>query len=113
VLGISPARLPEVIAWMPARQRPEAAALARWAAEVLDSQPEPVAAEPIPAAGSLSTDLVIDLAIGGCECVVCGSRHAIPRPQLPLKSMVCDQCWPVIAAELGADTGGVDEGAAA
>jgi hypothetical protein len=92
---------------------PLAAALARWAAEILDSQPEPVAAEPIPAVGSLSTDLLTDLAIGGCDCVVCGSRQAIPRAQLPLKSMVCEQCWPVIAADLGADTGGVDEWVAA
>jgi len=87
--------------------------LARWAAEILDSQPEPVAAEPIPAVGSLSTDLLTDLAIGGCDCVVCGSRQAIARAQLPLKSMVCEQCWPVIAADLGADTGGVNQWVAA
>jgi hypothetical protein len=89
---------------------PLAAALACWAAKILDAQPQPSAAEPIAAAGALSTDLLIDLAINeGCECVLCESRQAIPRPQLPLKSMVCDQCWPVIAAELGADSAGLDQ----
>jgi hypothetical protein len=92
---------------------PLAAALARWAAEILDSQPEPVAAEPIPAVGSLSTDLLTDLAIGGCDCVVCRSRSALARAQLPLKSMVCEQCWPVIAADLGAGPGGVNQWVAA
>jgi len=27
--------------------------------------------------------------------------------------MVCEQCWPVIAADLGADTGGVNQWVAA
>ena len=51
----------------------------------------------------------MDLAIGGCQCAVCGSRRATPRPQLPLKSMVCDQCWPVIAAELRCDERAADD----
>ena len=38
--------------------------------------------------------------IKGCECVVCGSHRGTPRAELPLKSMVCEQYWPVIAAEL-------------
>lgn len=61
--------------------------------------------EPVPAVTSLSTDLLIDLAIsGGCDCVVCGSEGGVYRPELPLKSManVCDQCWPHIAADLAA-----------
>ena len=91
---------------------PLAAALARWAQDVLEQhQPETVAAEPVPAAASLSAELLMDLAIsGGCDCLVCGSHRATARPQLPLKSMVCDQCWPLIAAELVEDSGGdVDE----
>ena len=88
---------------------PLADALARWATEVLDRRPEPVAVEPVPAAGSISSDLLMDLAIGGCQCAVCGSRRATPRPQLPLKSMVCDQCWPVIAAELRCDERAADD----
>jgi hypothetical protein len=84
---------------------PLADALARWAGELLAGQPEIVEAAPVAAAGSISTDPLMDLAIGGgCECVVCGSHRATARPQLPLTSMVCDQCWPVIAAELRDDT---------
>ena len=50
----------------------------------------------------------MELAIsGGCSCVVCGSDRGIHRPELPLKAMsiVCERCWPHIAAELaeGAD----------
>ena len=82
---------------------PLAAALARWAANTLDDHREPVAAEAIPVPQPTNTDLFIDTAIGGCECVVCGSHQAIPRPQLPLKSMVCGQCWPQIAAELSVE----------
>ncbi|MET0993475.1 MAG: hypothetical protein ABWY20_05025 [Mycobacterium sp.] len=88
---------------------PLADALARWATEVLDGRPDPVAVQPVPAAGSISSDLLMDLAIGGCQCVVCGSRRATPRPQLPLKSMVCEQCWPVIAAELCGDERAADD----
>ena len=55
-------------------------------------------------ASGCSADLLMDLAIGNCDCTVCGSRRATERPQLPLKSMVCDQCWPVIAAELAEDS---------
>lgn len=75
-------------------------ALTRWAADVLGEESEPAADQRVPAVTSLSTDLLMDLAIGNCDCVVCGSHSAIRRPQLPLQSMVCDQCWPVIAAEL-------------
>lgn len=94
-------------------QMPLAAALRRWAADTLASQQaEPAALQTVPATGALSTDLLMDLAIsGGCECVVCGSHRATMRPELPLKSMVCDHCWPVIAAELA--TGDTDEWAAA
>lgn len=89
---------------------PLAEALARWAEDVLDRQPEPVEPGPVPAAGSINTDLLMELAIAGCDCVVCGSRQASPRSQLPLKSMVCEQCWPVIAAELNdGSTADVDE----
>jgi hypothetical protein len=84
-----------------------AAALARWAQDVLAAQePKAVAAEHV--ATSLSTDLLMELAIsGGCSCVVCGSDRGIHRPELPLKAMatVCDHCWPHIAADLAADTG--------
>ena len=93
-------------------EMPLTAALARWAEDILaDHEPETVVAEQVPNATSLSTDLLMDLAIsGGCSCVVCGSDRGIYRPELPLKTMatVCDQCWPHIAAELagaaGADT---------
>ena len=90
-------------------EMPLAAALARWAEDILTAhEPEAVVGEPFPAVSSLSTDLLIDLAIWGCDCVVCGSRPGTVRAELPLKSMVCDQCWAHIAAELaeGAD---VDE----
>lgn len=74
--------------------------LTRWATDVLGEEPEPAAALQLRACTSLSTDLLLDLAVGNCDCVVCGSNDATERPQLPLKSKVCDQCWPVIAAEL-------------
>ncbi|MEX7474259.1 hypothetical protein AB4Z39_31685 [Mycobacterium adipatum] len=87
-------------------EMPLADALARWAGDILaDHRPEPVVVEPVPAVTSLSTDLLMDLAIsGGCGCVVCGSRRGVYRPELPLKAManVCDLCWPQIAAELAA-----------
>ena len=59
-------------------EMPLTAALARWAEDVLaDYEPETVVAEQVPAATSLSTDLLMDLAIsGGCNCVVCGSDRA-------------------------------------
>ncbi|OFJ52149.1 hypothetical protein BEL07_18890 [Mycolicibacterium grossiae] len=87
-------------------EMPLAEALARWAGDTLaDHRPEPVAVESVPALTSLSSDLLMDLAIsGGCDCVVCGSGRGIYRPELPLKAManVCDQCWPHIAADLAA-----------
>lgn len=85
---------------------PLAEALTRWSDDVLASyepEPESVELQPIPAATSLSADLLMDLAIsGGCSCVMCGSDRGVFRPQLPLKSMatVCDRCWPHIAADL-------------
>ena len=58
-------------------EMPLAAALARWVEDILGAhttEPEPVVVEPSWAVGSLSTDLLMDLAIsGGCSCVVCGS----------------------------------------
>lgn len=81
-------------------QLPLADGLTRWAEEVLGREPRTAAAKHIPAATSLSTELLIDRAIGKCECVVCAAPGAVERPQLPLRSMVCDQCWPVIAAQL-------------
>lgn len=87
-------------------EMPLAEGLARWAGDILaDHRPEPVAVEPVSALTSLSSDLLMDLAInGGCDCVVCGSGRGIYRPELPLKAManVCDQCWPHIAADLAA-----------
>ena len=88
-------------------EMPLAEALARWAGDILANQrPEPAVVEPVSAVTSLSTDLLMDLAIsGGCDCVVCGSGRGVYRPELPLKAManVCDQCWPHIAAELAAE----------
>lgn len=82
------------------------AALARWAGDILAQyEPKPVVNEPVRAASSLSTELLMDLAIsGGCNCVVCGSDRGTYRPELPLKAMatVCNQCWPHIAADLAA-----------
>lgn len=83
-------------------QMPLAAALTRWSRDILDAPPaKTVEPQSVPETSALSTDLLMDLAIsGGSDCVVCGSHRATMRPQLPLKSVVCDQCWPVIAAEL-------------
>ncbi|MEE3755236.1 hypothetical protein [Mycobacterium intracellulare] len=76
-------------------------ALTRWAGEMLGDEISTAAGEQVPATTSLSADLLMDLAInGGCKCLVCGSHRATARLELPLKSMVCDQCWPMIAAEL-------------
>lgn len=98
-------------------QLPLAAALERWVRDVLgaragSSEAEPGLPEPAggignygevePARRGAGRDLFIDLAIGDCDCVVCGSRQATARPELPLKSTVCDQCWPLIAADLSA-----------
>jgi hypothetical protein len=107
-------------------QMPLAAALAHWASEIIQagySAAEPAdegittAAEdygPVePGRKSLKPDLLIELAIGDCDCVVCGSRQATARPQLPLKSMVCDQCWPVIAADLATPAAAQDPEVAA
>ena len=56
-------------------EMPLTAALARWAEDILAAhEPEAVVAEQVPAASSLSTDLLMELAISGCDCVVCGSR---------------------------------------
>lgn len=90
---------------------PLVAGLMRWAGDVLGDEPTTEAAERMPATASLSADLLMDLAIGTCDCVVCGSPNAPQRPQLPLRAMstVCDQCWPVIAAEL-AQASDIDEG---
>ena len=67
--------------------------------------------EPVPAAASLSTDLLMDLAISGAAAAWCADLgRGTYRAQLPLKSMVCDQCWPHIAAELaGAAGADIDE----
>ncbi|WP_307857463.1 hypothetical protein [Mycobacterium sp. SM1] len=92
---------------------PLAAALARWVAEVLGPQPEEVAGQPVAEGATRHTDLLTDLAIAGCQCVVCGSQEAIARPQLPLKSVVCDRCWQVIASEMDANNSGADKRAVA
>ncbi|OBK13610.1 hypothetical protein [Mycobacterium sp. 1245852.3] len=86
-------------------QMPLAAALTRWADEILaHSTTNPVAVDGVSTAATIGTDLLMDLAIsGGRQCMLCGSHRATMRPELPLKSMVCDQCWPVIAAELAGD----------
>ena len=60
---------------------PLAAALARWAADIVASQEsESTVLDAIASPGALSTDLLMDLAIsGGCDCVVCGSHRATMR----------------------------------
>jgi len=66
-----------------------------WAAFMRPAQPE--------AEVTVTCD-PIHPAVGGCGCVVCGSMRAAARPQLPLKSMVCDRCCSVTAPpELQAD----------
>lgn len=76
--------------------------LMRWAGDVLGDQLDSAACQEISAQPSLSADLLMDLAIGTCNCVKCGAPDAPERAQLPLKALstVCDQCWPVVAAEL-------------
>lgn len=77
------------------------AGLARWAHEVLGTGSDTAVSQPSPPPpASLSAELLRELAIGAEECLVCGSAGAVQRPQLPLQSTVCDQCWPVIAVEL-------------
>ncbi len=91
---------------------PLAAALMRWAGELLgdDRSEGGLVTEIAPASSSLSDELLVNAAIGRCDCAVCGAPNAPERPQLPFKamSMVCDQCWPVIAAEL-AQAGDTEE----
>ncbi|MBU8813912.1 hypothetical protein KL953_34170 [Mycolicibacterium goodii] len=91
-------------------QLPLAAGLMQWARDELGEEPCGGVRERVPSATSLSTDLLMDLAIGKCDCIVCGAPNALERPQLPLRAMstVCDQCWPVIAAEL-AEASAIDE----
>lgn len=81
---------------------PLAVALTRWAADMLGDDPNTVAAQHLSPVNCLSADLLVDMAIGTCDCVVCGSPDGLQRPQLPLQAMstVCDRCWPVIATEL-------------
>lgn len=76
------------------------AGLARWCSEVLDAPAAPgrnVGGTPV--GEDLTTELIVDR---DARCVVdgCGAHNAIARPQLPLKSMVCERCWPEIEAQL-------------
>ena len=81
---------------------PLAEALNTWVEAVLDTEPGTVTGDQHPAVTSLSDDLLVNMASGNCDCVNCGAPNAPTRPQLPYKamSMVCDTCWPAIAAEL-------------
>ena len=82
-------------------EMPLAAALARWVDDTLGQAMDRSGAEEPLSAAAMPTDLLMDLAIGGgCGCVMCGSDRATARPELPLKSMVCERCWPHIAADL-------------
>lgn len=87
-----------------------AEAVTAWALDVLGDASETGMAEHLPAVTSLSDDLLVNLAGGSCNCVSCGEPNAPVRPQLPYKamSMVCDRCWPAIAAEL-AESSAIDE----
>ncbi|MDD4865673.1 MAG: hypothetical protein PHQ28_00595 [Mycobacterium sp.] len=88
------------------------AALTRWITDVTSAnrRPEPVSPQSETTAAH-STDLLTDLAIrGGTECAVCGSHRAIARLQLPLRSMVCDQCWLTVGAELEGSGAGAEDG---
>ncbi len=86
------------------------AGLRRWAREILDRAPvnhpalETVSAHGPGQGGGQGCSghpdgLLVELAIGQ-RCAVCDTGAGIPRPQLPLVSMVCEGCWPAIAAEL-------------
>lgn len=81
---------------------PLAEALDTWIKDVLGNEPNTIAGNQLPAVMSLSDDLLVSMASGNCDCVKCGAPNAPMRPQLPYKamSMVCDTCWPAIAAEL-------------
>lgn len=85
-------------------------ALSAWALDVLGDTSGSGGAEQLPAVTSLGDDLLVNLASGSCKCVGCGEPDAPMRPQLPFKamSMVCDRCWPAIAAELD-EAGAVDQ----
>lgn len=80
---------------------PLAEALDSWVSDVLGDEPDTVAGDQRPVT-SLSDDLLVNMASGNCDCVNCGAPNAPTRSQLPYKamSMVCDTCWPAIAAEL-------------
>lgn len=78
---------------------PLTAALHAWASEILDSRPDRRSGP----ATSLSVDLLLAAAATDGDCTVCGSGNATARPELPLRSAVCDRCWPVISAELSTD----------
>lgn len=84
---------------------PLGAALARWVqctrVAVAKAQPHnPVQTAALPPDAGLLADLVIS---AGHECSVCGLPRGRPRTELPLRSIVCDHCWPVIAAQLNED----------
>lgn len=85
---------------------PLGAALQRWSTEILATtvDPEPEVREGVSRPTTLQEDMLMNLAIsGGCTCVMCGSDRGMSREELPLKSSVCDRCWPHVAAELAAD----------
>lgn len=85
---------------------PLAAALLRWSEEIFAQHPqsESVTAQPEPESATVVDDLLMNLGIGGSDCVVCAARPGTMRPELPLAaaSTVCDHCWPHIATELAA-----------
>lgn len=81
-------------------EMPLVSALTRWATETLAGTPMPVGREPGATRGPIKTTPTDAPIAGACDCVVCGSREATARAQLPLKSMLCEQCWPMIAADL-------------
>jgi hypothetical protein len=88
-----------------------AAALARWVSDVGGGRSEVAKVNEVAPRGN--SDLNVELAIGDVDCLVCGGRHATARPELPLMSMVCDHCWPVIAADLRSGDGRTDAAVAA
>ena len=74
-------------------------ALTHWTDNALAGQPKTPAPHHHPAT-SLSTELLIDQAIGTNQCLVCTTPNAPQRPQLPLASPICHHCWPHIATQL-------------
>lgn len=74
-------------------QLPLADGLTRWVHEVLDRPPTTAAHNHTPPVSSLSRDLLINATIGASACIACNAPNATPRPQLPLRSPVCDHCW--------------------